>query len=179
MAHWYLKPVRACVLVCVNATQCGAIVAVKCAIAGCELLCAACEDKVAQIFYAAVPVIHTLFSGKSGVKIPLDGQDDYARGAMRYDGVPSMHSHSSRVTVLIVYGVCSSRLEESGGGGGGGETTPRHPMKMHLMPELERLLKNLVTKTSNANERTADVSSQVLDGPTAHAHLCVFSLHVG
>jgi hypothetical protein len=51
--------------------------------AGCELLCTACEDKVAQIFYAAIPVLHTLLSGRTNAKIPLDGQDTYARGGVR------------------------------------------------------------------------------------------------
>ena len=51
--------------------------------AGCELLCAACDDKVAQIFYAAIPVLNTLFSGKGNVKVPTDGQDDYARATLR------------------------------------------------------------------------------------------------
>ncbi|MDR3740150.1 MAG: hypothetical protein P4L40_14145 [Terracidiphilus sp.] len=50
--------------------------------AGCELLSAACEDKVAQVFFAAVPVLHTLFSGKCA-RIPLDGQDDFARATVR------------------------------------------------------------------------------------------------
>jgi hypothetical protein len=51
--------------------------------AGCELLCAACEDKVAQIFYAAIPVLHTLLSGRTNATIPLDGQDTYSRGGVR------------------------------------------------------------------------------------------------
>ncbi len=51
--------------------------------AGCELLNAACDDKVAQIFYAAIPVLHTLFSGKPGIHVPMDGQDEYARMSIR------------------------------------------------------------------------------------------------
>ena len=51
--------------------------------AACELVCAAIEDKVAQIFYAAIPVMHTVFSGKSAAHVPSDGIDSSARVTFR------------------------------------------------------------------------------------------------
>ena len=52
---------------------------------------------------------------------------------------------------------CSSRVED-----GTHHSAAAYGNKLHLMPELERLLTLLVAKTANSNERTADMSSQAL-----------------
>lgn len=52
-----------------------------------------------------------------------------------------------------------------------GSSAPATSRGLQLMPELEKLLQSLIAKTSNANDRTADMASQTLVHVACHSSI--------
>jgi hypothetical protein len=128
----------------------------------CELLSCATEDRVAQIFYAAIPVLNTVFSGKCAAHVPFNGAEGgKVMLSSRGGGVDDDDAAAATV------GQAAPLASPPAGSVSGRSRAPlRSPQavavpRVDLVPELRRLLQALSGKLASANARTSDIASQV------------------